>query len=73
MSTDWVEAVGGPIQPLAYHDLEDRPGFKLALHVVGGRWYLYVGHLWHSGWSIVDVTDPEAPKLVRFLAGPPNT
>ncbi|HLH70623.1 MAG TPA: hypothetical protein VKY90_16800 [Candidatus Dormibacteraeota bacterium] len=73
MSVDWVEAVEGPIQPLAYHDLERRPGFKLALHVAGGRWYLYVSHLWHSGWSIVDVTDPELPRLVRFVAGPPNT
>jgi len=32
---------------------------------VGNRWYLYTGHLWHYGWSIVDVTDPKDPKFVK--------
>ena len=36
----------------------------------GERWYLYLGHFWHHGWSIVDVTDPAAPELVRFVEGP---
>jgi len=51
----------------------DRPAFKLALQVVGERWYLFTGHLWHRGWSVVDVTDPSAPAPVRFIPGPPNT
>ena len=58
---------------VGYHDLERRPAFKLALQVVDGRWYLYLSQFWCSGWTILDVTDPAKPELVRFLEGPPNT
>ena len=58
---------------LAYHDLDGRSGFKLAMQEVEGRFFLYVAGFWHSGWSILDVTDPEYPELLRFLEGPPNT
>jgi len=61
------------IEVLGYHDLGGRPAFKLALQEVSGRWYLYMGHLWHKGWSILDVTDPTAPEYVRFIPGPENT
>lgn len=70
---DWVVSGGGPLQPLAECDLGGRPGFKMALHVAGGRRFLYVAHLWHRGWTIVDVTDPEHPHVVRFVEGPANT
>ncbi len=56
-----------------YHDLGGAPGFKLALAQHDGRWFLYLGHLWRSGWSVVDVTDPAAPELLRSWDGPPNT
>jgi hypothetical protein len=58
---------------VSYHDLDGRPAFKLAMQEVGGRFYLYTGHLWHRGWSVLDVTDAAAPRLVRFLDGPANT
>src|SRR5215468_9717001 len=58
---------------LAYHDLDGRSGLKLALQEAGGRFFLYVAGFWHSGWSILEVTDPEHPELLRFLDGPPNT
>ena len=58
---------------LAYHDLDGRSGFKLALQEAGGRFFLYVAGFWHSGWSILEVTDLEHPKLLRWLDGPPNT
>jgi len=61
------------VELVGYHDLEARPAFKLQILETGGRWYLYIAHLWHRGWSIVDVTDPGAPKLVRFIGGPENT
>ncbi len=61
------------IELVAYHSMERRPLFKMALQEVGGRWYLYCGHLWHSGWSVVDVTDPHKPVLLKFIAGPANT
>ncbi len=61
------------IEPIGYHDLNGKPAFKLALQEVNGRWYLYLAHLWHRGWSILDVTDPAAPELVAFIPGPDNT
>src|SRR5438046_10474333 len=30
-------------------------------------------HLWHYGWSIVDVTNPTKPEVVKLVAGPDNT
>lgn len=61
-----VEAVG-------YIDLGGKPGFKMALHKHGERWYFYVAHLWEPGWSIVEVTDPARPRPVQFIPGPDNT
>jgi hypothetical protein len=58
---------------VGYHDLDGRPGFKLGLQRAGDRWYLYLGHLWHRGWSILDVTDPVRPRLCRFVPGPAHT
>jgi hypothetical protein len=61
------------VRIVGYHDLDARPAFKLAMQEVGGRFFLYTGHLWHRGWSVLDVTDPRAPRLVRFVDGPANT
>jgi len=61
------------IEVLGYHDLGGKPAFKLAMQEVNGRWYLYMGHLWHRGWSILDVTDPSAPEYTRFIPGPENS
>ena len=56
------------MEPVGYSAMGDRLGaFKMAIRKVNGRWYLYTGHLWHYGWSIVDVTDPKDPKLVKFI------
>jgi hypothetical protein len=60
--------------PVGYSGLENRMGaFKLAIKKVNGRWYLYMGHLWHYGWSIVDVTEPKDPKFLKTISGPGNT
>jgi hypothetical protein len=62
------------LEPVGYSGVDNRKGaFKIALKKVNGRWYMYVGHLWHFGWSILDVTDPRDPKFVKFLAGADNT
>ncbi|MDQ1583326.1 MAG: hypothetical protein QOF36_1380 [Microbacteriaceae bacterium] len=58
---------------VGYHDLDHRPGFKLALREHEGRWYLYTGRLWESGWAVLDVTSPSAPEFVTSLDGPPGT
>jgi hypothetical protein len=61
------------VELVGYHDLDGKPGFKMAIQVVGGRWYLYLGHLWHREWSVLDVTDPARPERVGGMAGPDNT
>jgi hypothetical protein len=61
------------IELLGYDDLQHRPAFKLAMQEVNGRWYLYMAHLWHRGWSILDVTDPTAPELCTYVPGPENS
>jgi hypothetical protein len=61
------------VELIGYSDLDGRPAFKMAMQTVGERWYLYVGHLWHRGWSVLDVTNPYHPKVVKFWSGPDNT
>ncbi|MBI4487954.1 MAG: hypothetical protein HY694_02620 [Deltaproteobacteria bacterium] len=61
------------MEVVGYHDLGGRPAFKLAMQEASGRWYLYMGHLWHRGWSILDITDPTSPEHVTFLPGPENS
>src|ERR1700676_4607886 len=61
------------MKPIGYSDLEGHGAFKMTIRRVNDRWYLYMGHLWLHGWSIVDVTDPINPKLVKFIKGPDNT
>lgn len=63
----------GGIDLVGYHDLDGRPGFKLALQVVDGRWYLYATHFWEPRLSILDVTDPAAMEIVGEIEGPPDT
>lgn len=58
---------------VGYHRLDGRPAFKIAVREVDGRYLLYLGHFWHSGWTVLDVTDPASPELVRFVEGPANT
>ena len=38
-------------------------GFKIAIkHTANDKWYLYIGHSFNQGWSIVDVTDAAEPR-----------
>ena len=67
------ESFSRNVEAIGYTDLEQRPGFKMAIHRNGNRWYLYVAHLWHSGFSVLDVTNAATPHVVRYVTGPPNT
>ena len=58
---------------VSYFDVADRPGFKMALLRRESRYFMYVGHLWHRGWSVVDITNPEDPRVLNFLKGPDHT
>jgi hypothetical protein len=56
------------LELVGFTGLQNRPGaFKLAVHHVNGRWYLYAGHSFDQGWSIVDVTNPASPRYVRYI------
>jgi hypothetical protein len=66
-------SVARNVQAVGYGDLDGRPAFKISIREHNERWYLYAGHFWHPGWSVVDVTDPEAPRVVKFVPGPENT
>ncbi|MGI6852109.1 LVIVD repeat-containing protein [Mesorhizobium sp. 1B3] len=61
------------MQRISYIELDGRPAFKMAIHRSGDKYYLYTAHFWHSGLSVVDITDPTNPRFVRFIEGPPNT
>lgn len=71
MAPDGIEQRN--VSLVGYHDVDGRPGFKIALQRTDERWYLYLAGFWHSGWSILDVTDPADPSFVRFVPGPENT
>jgi hypothetical protein len=62
------------MKPIGYSELDGRGGaFKMVVRHVGDRWYLYSGHEWHRGWTILDVTDAANPKFVKFVPGIDNT
>jgi hypothetical protein len=61
------------MKPIGYSDLNGHGAFKMAIKQVNGRWYLYMGHLWERGWTIVDVTDAANLKVLKFISGPANT
>ena len=45
--------------------------FKMTIsHAKNGRWYMFLGHSFEPGWSILDVTDPRNPRYVKFMPGP---
>ena len=53
------------MHPIGYSDINGHGAFKLAIRHVNDHWYLYMGHLWENGWTIMDVTDPTNPKVVK--------
>ncbi|WP_213451277.1 LVIVD repeat-containing protein [Rhizomonospora bruguierae] len=61
------------VTEVGYHDLDGRSGFKLAMQEVDNRFFLYVAALWEPGLSILDVTEPERPRLLRWIPGPSAT
>jgi hypothetical protein len=55
---------------VGHTDLGGRPdGVQVMLHAG----YLYVGHMFSDGVTVIDARDPRAPVPVRFIVCPPNT
>ena len=63
---DNVEFVG-------FTDLNGHIPFKMSIHEVDGRWYMYAGGQDDRGWSVLDITDPAAPEVLNWIPGPSNT
>lgn len=61
------------MKPIGYSDLGGHEAFKISIKHVGDRWFLFLGHFVAGGWSVVDVTDPTNPKVVKFIPGPGDT
>jgi hypothetical protein len=59
--------------PIGYTDLNGRPAFKLAIKQHHHRWYLFAAHIFDSGLTVVDVTDPAQPFPVTYIPEDPNT
>ena len=69
---------------VGFHDLQARSAYQPIVHRQGGRWIAYIGHhggkalnpltgaIESNGTSVVDVTDPRAPKLVSHIPGEPG-
>ena len=60
---------GDRLKVIGFSGLDGHYGaFKMALnHAANGRWYLYMGHSFDLGWSILDVTNAQDPKYVKFI------
>src|SRR5260370_1262196 len=55
---------------VGYSDQAGRcDGVQIMVH----RGYAYVGHIFSRGFTVIDVRDPSNPKVVKYVAAPPNT
>jgi len=67
---------------LGYNDLQNRSAYAPELHQQGNRWIMYIGHhggkpklnpltgaMEFNGTSIVDVTNPGAPRYLAHIPG----
>lgn len=55
---------------VGYHDLDNRPGFQMALQKIENSYYLYLASFRHNGWTVMDVTDPSNPQKLNWIDGP---
>ena len=58
------------IRQIGFDDLNGKPAFLMAMQKVDDRYYLYTASFAHNGWNIVEVTDPENPRNVKWIEGP---
>ncbi len=57
-------------EPVGHSDQGGRPD---AVQLQYWREHVYVGHLFSSGFSVIDVRDPHQPRTVGFHPAPTNT
>ncbi len=51
----------------------DQGGRSDGVQIMVHRGYAYIGHTFSNGITVMDVRDPKRPKVVNFVACPPNT
>src|SRR5438445_13768021 len=51
----------------------DQGGRSDGVQIMVHRGYAYIGHTFSNGITVMDVRDPKHPKVVDFIACPPNT
>lgn len=66
-----TEPVATNVEVVGYSRMDGRvDGLQLQFQTVGERHYLYVGHTWSRGITVLDVTDPATPEVVTFIPAP---
>ncbi len=66
------------MKPVAAHNMKflghsDQGGRGDGVQIMVQRGHAYIGHGFSNGISVIDVRDPRKPKVVNFIACPPNT
>lgn len=65
-----VKPSGQPATVVAHISLSGYAASQMALHENGDKRYLYLGANSNEGLTVVDVTNPEKPNLIKRLAWP---
>lgn len=59
------------VEIIGFSDMAGRrDGQQLQFQTVGERHYLYVGHPWSGGITVLDVTSPRTPEVAAFIPAP---
>jgi len=71
-NTDRIGAMAKNVELLSFHDLggKNHAGYQMSMQEVSGRFYLYCVHWAINGITVLDVTDPSRPELLRFVPEP---
>jgi hypothetical protein len=81
LAQDTTKSEAKNMRLVGYSDLQQRTAYQPIIHKQGNRWIAYVGHhgdkmmnpltgkMEDNGTSIIDVTDPKAPKYLAHIPG----
>ncbi len=69
--TPLAEPVATNVDVIGFSDMGGRvDGQQLQYQTVGESHYLYVGHPWSGGITVLDVTSPHDPQVASFIPSP---
>ncbi|MBP2651858.1 MAG: hypothetical protein H6Q74_2683 [Firmicutes bacterium] len=57
------------VEFVGFNDLNEKPGFQMAMQKINEKYYLYTASYRHNGINIIDVTDPAHPRNVKWMEG----